>query len=50
MPTGDVCIRDVIVTGTETTVLEAARLMRTHHVGNVSSLIRTMASRSPWAS
>jgi CBS domain-containing protein len=35
MPTGDVCIRDVIVTGRETTILEAARLMRTHHVGNV---------------
>lgn len=35
MPIGDVCVRDVVVAGPETTVREAARLMAQHHVGNL---------------
>ena len=35
MPIGDVCIRDVVVTRSGTTVLEAARLMAQNHVGNL---------------
>ncbi len=35
MPIGDVCVRDVVVAGPETTVREAARLMAKHHVGNL---------------
>lgn len=35
MPIGDVCVRDVVVAGPETTVREAAQLMAKHHVGNL---------------
>lgn len=35
MPIGDVCIRDVVVAGPDTTVREAAKLMAAHHVGNL---------------
>ena len=35
MPIGDVCIRDVVVARSGTTVLEAARLMAQNHVGNL---------------
>ncbi|HTS51150.1 MAG TPA: CBS domain-containing protein [Bryobacteraceae bacterium] len=35
MPIGDVCVRDVVVAGPETTVREAARLMAKQHVGNL---------------
>jgi CBS domain-containing protein len=35
MPIGDVCIRDVVCARKDTTILEAARLMRQHHVGNL---------------
>ena len=35
MPIADVCIRDVVVAGRDTTVREAARLMTQYHVGNV---------------
>lgn len=35
MPIGDVCVRDVVVATKDTTVLEAALLMRRHHVGNL---------------
>jgi CBS domain-containing protein len=35
MPIGDVCVRDVVCAGKDTTILEAARLMRQHHVGNL---------------
>ena len=35
MPIGDVCVRDVVVTGRETTVRDAAKLMAQHHVGNL---------------
>jgi CBS domain-containing protein len=35
MPIGDVCSREVLVATPETTVTEAARLMRQHHVGDL---------------
>lgn len=35
MPIGDVCIREVLVATPETTITEAARLMRQHHVGDL---------------
>jgi CBS domain-containing protein len=35
MPIGDVCIRDVVITGKNTTVQEAALLMRRNHVGDL---------------
>jgi CBS domain-containing protein len=35
MPIGDVCVREVLVAAPETTITEAARLMRQHHVGDL---------------
>lgn len=35
MPVGEICVRDVVVAGPETTVREAAQLMAKHHVGNL---------------
>lgn len=35
MAIGDVCIREVLVASPETTITEAARLMRQHHVGDL---------------
>lgn len=35
MPVGEICNRDVIILQREDTVLEAAKLMRQHHVGDV---------------
>jgi CBS domain-containing protein len=35
MPIGEVCVREVLVAPKSTTVQEAARLMRHHHVGNL---------------
>lgn len=35
MPIGEICVRDVVVAGPETPVLEAAKLMAKHHVGNL---------------
>ena len=35
MPIGEICNRDVIIAKRDITVLDAARLMRQHHVGNV---------------
>jgi len=35
MPIGDVCMRDVVIAGRDTTVREAAKLMAQHHVGNL---------------
>ena len=35
MPVGELCIRQVVVTARKTSVLEAAKLMRQHHVGDV---------------
>jgi len=35
MPIGEVCVRDVVTAGPDTTVREAARLMTKNHVGNL---------------
>jgi CBS domain-containing protein len=35
MNAGDLCTREVVVAEREATVLEGARLMRTHHVGGI---------------
>ena len=35
MPVGEICSRDVVVVQTNESVLEAAKLMRQHHVGDV---------------
>jgi CBS domain-containing protein len=35
MPVGEICNRDVIITERNTTIEEAARLMRQHHVGTL---------------
>lgn len=35
MPIGEVCVRDVLVANRETTIREAAKLMRQHHVGDL---------------
>jgi CBS domain-containing protein len=35
MPIGEVCIRNVLVANRETTIREAAQLMRQHHVGDL---------------
>lgn len=35
MSAGEYCNRDVVVTDAATSVLDAAQLMRTHHVGNL---------------
>ncbi|MBZ5611266.1 MAG: CBS domain-containing protein [Acidobacteriia bacterium] len=35
MPVGDICVRDVVIAGRDTTVREAAKLMAKHHVGNL---------------
>lgn len=35
MSVGKFCNREVVITGRETSVLETARLMRRHHVGDV---------------
>jgi len=35
MPVGEICNREVVVVGRESTVHEAAKLMRQHHVGSV---------------
>lgn len=35
MPVGEICNRDVVILKRDDTILEAARLMRQHHVGDV---------------
>lgn len=35
MPIGEICVRDVVVAGPDTTVRQAAKLMAKHHVGNI---------------
>jgi len=47
MPIGDVCIREVLVATPETTVTEAARLMRQHHVGDLVVVAGENGSRVP---
>ena len=47
MPIGEVCVRDVVVADKTTTIQEAARLMRQHHVGNLVVVDAPNGNRSP---
>ena len=46
MPIGDVCVREVVVSGRDTTVREAAKLMTQHHVGNLVVVRENAAGRT----
>lgn len=35
MPIGDICVRDVVITNKNSTIREAAQLMRRNHVGDL---------------
>jgi CBS domain-containing protein len=47
MPIGDVCVREVLVATPETTITEAARLMRQHHVGDLVIVAGENGDRVP---
>ena len=47
MPISEFCTRDVICAGREATALEAARLMRHHHVGDIVVVDDTDGVRKP---
>ena len=35
MPVGEICNRDVVILKRDDTILDAAKLMRQHHIGDV---------------
>lgn len=47
MAIGEICNREVIVVAPETTISEAAQLMRQHHVGDVVVVTETGGRRQP---
>ena len=47
MRVGEICIRDVVCADRDTPVQEAARLMRSHHVGNVLVVENGARGRTP---
>ena len=47
MPIGDVCVREVLVATPETTITEAAHLMRQQHVGDLVIVTGEDGSRVP---
>lgn len=47
MRIGEICIRDVVCADRNISVLEAARLMRSHHVGNVVVVRTDAKGRTP---
>ena len=47
MPVGEICVRDVVVCERVTTIREAARLMRQHHVGDLVILKESRERRKP---
>jgi CBS domain-containing protein len=47
MPIGNVCVREVLVATPETTITEAARLMRQHHVGDLVIVADDKGDRFP---
>lgn len=47
MPIGDICVRDVVTATRETTIFEAAQLMRTNHVGDLLVVEGSNGSRAP---
>ena len=49
MPVGEIAIRQVVIASRETSVLEAAKLMRQHHVGDVVvTLPKRRKVRASW--
>ncbi len=47
MPIGEICTREVVVASRDTSVLEAAQLMRQHHVGAVVVADAVNGKRKP---
>jgi CBS domain-containing protein len=47
MPIGEICNREVVVLQRDDTVLEAAKVMRQHHVGNIVVVEDSGSSRTP---
>lgn len=47
MPIGEICNREVIIVQRDTTVQEAARLMRQHHVGALVVVKEVSGKRKP---
>lgn len=47
MPVGELCTREVVVASRSDSVLEAARLMRQHHVGDVVIVDDVDGARKP---
>jgi CBS domain-containing protein len=47
MPVGDICVREVVTATRDTTIQEAALLMRENHVGDLLVLDLVKGSRKP---
>lgn len=47
MPVGEICNRDVVILQREATILDAAQLMREHHVGDVLVVEERDGARIP---
>src|SRR5215472_157037 len=47
MPVGEICVREVVVASRDTTVQDAAHLMRQRHVGNLLIVDRTNGDGKP---
>jgi CBS domain-containing protein len=47
MPVGDICVREVVTATRDTTIQEAALLMRENHVGDLLVLDRVKGNRTP---
>ena len=47
MPIGDICVRDVVTATRDTTIHEAAQLMRMNHVGDLLVVEGSNGSRAP---
>jgi CBS domain-containing protein len=47
MPIGEICVRDVVTATRETTIFEAAQLMRVNHVGDLLVVEGSNGSRAP---
>lgn len=47
MPVGEICNREVVIVQRNATVLDAARLMRSHHVGSLVAIEEISGVRRP---
>ena len=47
MPIGDICVRDIVTTTPDTTIQEAAQLMRINHVGDLLVVQGSNGNRAP---